>query len=73
MCCPNLLTLGEVRMADYSFYEELEEEAFNDRVKPKRKPKKQKKVWKENKNEQKRKFDYRKKDKKNYSNHPNRI
>tara|TARA_B100001778_G_scaffold332976_1_gene340478 strand:+ start:428 stop:634 length:207 start_codon:yes stop_codon:yes gene_type:complete len=68
-----VLSLGEVRMVDYSYYEELEEEAFNDKVKPKKKPKKQRKTWKENSDVQKRKFDYRKKDKKNSFNNPNRA
>ena len=67
------VSLGEGRMPDYSYYEELEEEAFEEKNKPKRKPKKQKKSWKENTNEQKRKFGYRKKDKKGYTNHPDRI
>ena len=34
-------------MVDYSYLEELEEEAFEEKSKPKRKPKKKKKSWKE--------------------------
>ena len=68
-----MLALKEGRMPDYSYYEELEEEAIEEKIKPKRKPKKQKKNWKENDNVQKRKLDYRKKDKKGFSNHPDRI
>tara|TARA_B100000287_G_scaffold365000_1_gene359500 strand:+ start:155 stop:322 length:168 start_codon:yes stop_codon:yes gene_type:complete len=48
-------------MGKYDHYEELEEQAYNDRIKPKKKPKKQKKKW--NENEPKQRFDYRKNDK----------
>ena len=34
-------------MVDYSYLEELEEEALEEKIKPKRKPKKKKKSWKE--------------------------
>ena len=57
-----------------SDWEKLEEDAYRDSIKPKKKPKKQKKEWDENEYKPKQKFDYRKKDKKsNYSNHPDRI
>ena len=58
-------------MGKYDHYEELEEEAYRDSVKPKRKPKKQKKEWKENEYKPRQKFDYRKNDK--GRNHPNRV
>ena len=60
---------------EYTDWEEFEEDAYKDSVRSKKKPKKQKKSWKENNDyKQKRKFNYRKKDKKGgYSNHPNRI
>tara|TARA_B100000900_G_scaffold323015_1_gene282541 strand:+ start:459 stop:632 length:174 start_codon:yes stop_codon:yes gene_type:complete len=57
-------------MAKYDYYEDLEEQAYNDKITPKKKPKKQKKDWSEN--VPKRKFDYRKKDNK-YSNTTKRI
>jgi hypothetical protein len=58
-------------MGKYDYYEELEEQAYNDRIKPKKKPRKKKKEW--SKNEQNSKeFGYRKKDTK-YSNNPKRI
>tara|TARA_A100001515_G_scaffold144456_1_gene148552 strand:+ start:1280 stop:1483 length:204 start_codon:yes stop_codon:yes gene_type:complete len=63
--------LGEVKMADYSYYEELEDKAFEEKVKVKKKPKKQKKKWKELKNESSSKRN--KKTGKLWSNHPNRI
>jgi hypothetical protein len=64
------VALGEGRMPDYSYYEELEEEAFEEKNKPKRKPKKQKKNWKDLKDEYKR----NKKTGRLYqSNHPDRI
>ena len=58
-------------MGRYDQYEELEEQAYNDKIKPKKKPRKKKKEW--SKNEQNSKeFGYRKKDTK-YSNNPKRI
>ena len=63
--------LGEVRMADYSYYEELEDDALEEKIKPKKKPKKQKKKWKELKNESNTKRN--KKTGKLWSNHPTRI
>ena len=59
-------------MAKYDYYEDLEEQAYQDSITPKKKPKKQKKNWSENVSQPKKKFDYRKKDNK-YSNHPKRI
>ena len=56
-------------MGKYDHYEELEEQAYNDKIKPKKKPKKQKKKWKELNNESKR----NKKTGKLWSNHPNRL
>ena len=60
---------------NYSDWEEFEEDAYKDSVEPKKKPKKQKKSWKENDDyKQRQKFNYRKKDKKGgFSNHPDRI
>ncbi len=58
-------------MGKYDHYEELEEQAYNDKIKPKKKPKKQKKKWKENEYKPKQKFDYRKNDK--GRNHTNRV
>lgn len=54
-------------MVKYEYYEELEEQAFRDVIEPKKKPKKQKKSWKDvNKKETDR-------DKKNsWNNSPNR-
>tara|TARA_B100000131_G_scaffold184523_1_gene177810 strand:+ start:129 stop:302 length:174 start_codon:yes stop_codon:yes gene_type:complete len=57
-------------MGKYDHYEELEEQAYNDKIKPKKKPKKEKKEWKQNEHKPRRKFDYRKGGK---SNHPKRI
>jgi hypothetical protein len=55
-------------VAKYEYYEELEEQAFRDVIEPKKKPKKQKKSWKDVK---KKETD---RDKKNSrDNHPNRI
>ena len=60
--------LGEVMMGKYDYYEELEEEAYRDSIKPKKKPKKPKKSWDETKQKE------IKRDKKNsWSNHPDRI
>ena len=59
------------KMGKYDYYEELEEQAYNDRIKPKKKPKKKKKEWSKQ-NESTKQFGYRKKDNK-YSNHPKRI
>ncbi len=59
-------------MGKYDHYEELEEQAYNDKIKPKKKPKKQKKKWDENEYKPRQRFDYRKNDK-GRSNHPNRI
>jgi len=58
-------------MSKYDYYEELEEQAYNDKVKPKKKPKKKKKEWSKNEQHSK-EFGYRKKDNK-YSNNPKRI
>ena len=57
-------------MGKYDYYEEFEEQAYNDRIKPKKKPKKKKKEW--SKNESTKEFGYRKKDNK-YTNNPKRI
>ena len=57
-------------MAKYDYYEDLEEQAYQDSITPKKKPKKQKKNWSDDVS--KKKFDYRKKDNK-YSNNPKRI
>ena len=55
-------------MGKYDYYEELEEEAYRDSIKPKKKPKKPKKSWDETKQKE------IKRDKKNsWSNHPDRI
>ena len=56
-------------------YSDLEEDAYKDGIRSKKKPKKQKKSWKENNDyKQRQKFNYRKKDKKDgFSNHPDRI
>ena len=55
-------------MAKYEYYDELEEEAFREVVEPKKKPKKQKKSWKDVKKKE------TTRDKKNsWSNHPNRV
>ena len=56
-------------MPDYSYYEELEDEAYNEVIKTKKKPKKQKKTWKELKSNEKKNKDNDKK----WSNHPDRI
>ena len=56
-------------MVDYRYYEELEDEAFEEKITPKRKPKKQKKKWKELNNESKR----NKKTGILWTNKPNRI
>ena len=57
-------------MVDYSYLEELEDEAFEEKIKPKRKPKKKKKSWKELKsNESKR----NKKTGKLWTNQPDRA
>ena len=57
-------------MVDYSYLEELEDEAFEEKIKPKRKPKKKKKSWKElASNESKR----NKKTGKLWTNHPDRV
>ena len=58
-------------MANYDYYDELEEQAYEDKITPKKKPKKQKKSWSDNVS--KRRFEpYRKKDNK-YGNNPKRI
>ena len=57
-------------MPDYSYYEELEDEAFHEKEKLKRKPKKQKKSWKELKSDESKR---NKKTGKLWSNHPNRV
>ena len=55
-------------MSKYEYYEKLEEEAFREVVEPKKKPKKQKKSWKDVKQKD------IKRDKKNiWNNHPKRI
>ena len=36
-------------MAKYDYYEDLEEQAYQDSITPKKKPKKQKKSWKDKK------------------------
>ena len=55
-------------MGKYDHYEELEEQAYNDRIRRKKKPIKQKKSYK---NEE---IQNAKRDKKNsWTNHPNRI
>jgi hypothetical protein len=55
-------------MANYDYYEELEEQAFADRISRKKKPKKQKKSYK------KEEIKNVKRDKKNtWSNNPKRI
>ena len=55
-------------MSKYEYYEELEEEAFREVVEPKKKPKKQKKSWKDVKQKD------IKRDKKNiWNNNPKRI
>ena len=56
-------------MVDYSYLEELEEEALEEKIKPKRKPKKKKKSWKELKS------DESKRNKKTGKlwNHPDRV
>ena len=60
--------LGEVKMGKYDYYEELEEEAYRDSIKLKKKPKKPKKSWDETKQKDV------KRDKKNSGfNHPNRV
>ena len=59
------------KMGKYDYYEELEEQAYNDRIKTKKKPKKKKKEWSKQ-NESTKQFGYRKKNNK-YSNHPKRI
>ena len=51
-----------------SDWEKLEEDAYRDSVKPKRKPKKQKKSWEETKQK-----DTRLDKKNSWSNHPDRI
>ena len=57
-------------MVDYSYLEELEEEALEEKIKPKRKPKKKKKSWKElTSNESKR----NKKTGNLWTNHPDRV
>jgi hypothetical protein len=57
-------------MVDYSYLEELEEEALEEKIKPKRKPKKQKKSWKELKSDESKR---NKKTGKLWSNHPDRV
>jgi hypothetical protein len=58
-------------MGKYDYLEELEEEAYNDKIKPKKKPNKKKKEW--SKDEQNSKeYGFRKKDNK-YSNSPRRT
>ena len=55
-------------MVNYDYYEELEEQAYNDKIKKKTKPKKQKKSYK------KEEIKNVKRDKKNtWSNNPKRI
>ena len=57
-------------MVDYSYLEELEDEALEEKIKPKRKPKKQKKSWKELKSDESKR---NKKTGKLWSNHPDRV
>ena len=57
-------------MAKYDYYEDLEEQAYQDSITPKKKPKKQKKNWSEELS--KKKVDYSKKDNK-YNSNPKRI
>ena len=52
-------------------YDYLEEEAYNDKIKPKKKPKKKKKEWSKDEQNSKQ-YGFRKKDNK-YSNSPKRI
>ena len=59
-------------MGKYDHYEELEEQAYNDKIKPKKKPRKPKKELSKNDNSSK-SYEYRKKDNKYISNHPKRI